>query len=495
MKNKELNLDANTKKKSYLHNSKYILICVILIIISLLISNIYNISNSIEIGRVNSNEYKLLAPSTTTTQGKVVIKYQDTQGNKIADDAVLVGNVGDVYKTERKDITSYVQYGNDPINKIGNFDSNDTEVIYVYERENNGVNVLNQDNVITVQVVKGQNNKYDEIGFSIVTKSITGDIIKGAKYMVTDKNSAVIKNGTSYGDKLIIGKLTIAEEGTDTYYIKELSAPSGYTGISDIVKLEVNKRLNTQTNKYEATISAQSYKNVEISMVNGEIIVVVLNEKNAEPITPEDPKEPENPKDPEEPEEPVKEKKFDLKIEKYIKEVKIITNDEVITKTKDRNDKEIMKIDIPKNKIEKTKLQITYGIEVKNVGELGGYATEIVDVIPEGMVIEPSSTWIVTDNQAKTDNLADILLKPGENATMFITCNWDLTNDNVGLKTNKAVITKYHNDKNVKDESEFDYSEESLLVATKTGEIWPWAPQALGILILLACVVVIMKKF
>ena len=57
MKNKELNLDANTKKKSYLHNSKYILICVILIIISLLISNIYNISNSIEIGRVNSNEY------------------------------------------------------------------------------------------------------------------------------------------------------------------------------------------------------------------------------------------------------------------------------------------------------------------------------------------------------------------------------------------------------------------------------------------------------
>ena len=154
-----------------------------------------------------------------------------------------------------------------------------------------------------------------------------------------------------------------------------------------------------------------------------------------------------------------------------------------------------MKIDIPKNKIEKTKLQITYGIEVRNVGELGGYATEIVDAIPEEMEIEPSSTWVVTDNQAKTDNLADILLKPGENATMFITCNWNLTNDNVGLKTNKAVITKYHNDRNVKDESELDYSEESLLVATKTGEIWPWAPQALGILILLACVVVIMKKF
>ena len=303
------------------------------------------------------SKYEFLAPSTITAQGKVVIKYQDTQGNKLAEDAVLVGNVGDVYETQRKDIASYVQYGNDPINKIGNFDSNDTEVIYVYERENNGVNVLNQDNVITVQVVKGQNNKYDEIGFSIVTKSTTGDIIKGAKYMVTDKNSSVIKNSTSYGDKLIIGKLTISEEGTDSYSIKQLSAPSGYNGISDTIKLDVNKKLNTQTNKYEVTISAQDYKNVEISMENGEIIVVVLNEKNSKPVDPVNPKEPEDPEEPEKPEEPVKEKKFDLQIEKYIKEVKIITDDEVITKTKDRNDKEIMKIDIPKNKIEKTKLQ------------------------------------------------------------------------------------------------------------------------------------------
>ena len=227
-------------------------------------------------------------------------------------------------------------------------------------------------------------------------------------------------------------------------------------------------------------------------MVNGKIVVVILNEKNAEPL---DPGEPKDPEEPDVPEEQVKEKKFDLKIEKYIKEVKIISDDEVITKTKDRNDKEIMKIDIPKNKIEKTKLQITYGIEVKNIGELGGYATEIVDVIPKGMEIEPSSTWVVTDNQAKTDNLADILLKPGENATMFITCNWNLTDDNVGLKTNKAVITKYYNDKNVKDETELDYSEEPLLIATKTGEIWSWAPQALVILLLAVCVVVIMKKF
>lgn len=492
MKNEEPNLDTNTKKKIYLHNSKYILICVILVIIALLINNIYTISNRIDIGKINSKEYEILAPSTTTIQGKVVVKYQDRQGNKIAEDAVLVGNIGDVYQTQRKDIVSYVQYGYDPINKIGNFDSEDIEVIYVYERENNGVNVLNQDNVITVQVVKGQNNQYDEIEFDIVTKSTTGDIITGAKYMVTDENSAVIKEGTSYGDKLIIGKLPIAQEGTDSYFIKEISAPNGYIGISDTVKLDVNKRLNTQTNKYEVTISAQDYKNVEISMVNGKIVVVILNEKNAEPL---DPGEPKDPEEPDVPEEQVKEKKFDLKIEKYIKEVKIISDDEVITKTKDRNDKEIMKIDIPKNKIEKTKLQITYGIEVKNIGELGGYATEIVDVIPKGMEIEPSSTWVVTDNQAKTDNLADILLKPGENATMFITCNWNLTDDNVGLKTNKAVITKYYNDKNVKDETELDYSEEPLLIATKTGEIWSWAPQALVILLLAVCVVVIMKKF
>ena len=137
MKNEEPNLDTNTKKKIYLHNSKYILICVILVIIALLINNIYTISNRIDIGKINSKEYEILAPSTTTIQGKVVVKYQDRQGNKIAEDAVLVGNIGDVYQTQRKDIVSYVQYGYDPINKIGNFDSEDIEVRYVYERENN----------------------------------------------------------------------------------------------------------------------------------------------------------------------------------------------------------------------------------------------------------------------------------------------------------------------------------------------------------------------
>ena len=40
---------------------------------------------------------------------------------------VLSGNLGDVYETQRPEISSYKAYGNDPINKIGNYDLNDIE--------------------------------------------------------------------------------------------------------------------------------------------------------------------------------------------------------------------------------------------------------------------------------------------------------------------------------------------------------------------------------
>lgn len=473
-------LENNSNKKTYIYKSKYILIFIILVIMALLIKDIYTVQSSIEISKMNSKEYELLVPTTEIAKGKVIVKYKDTQGNEIEQNTVLVGNIGDTYETQRKEISSYKPYGYDPINKIGNFDSQDTEVTYVYEKENDNVNIINENNVITVQVIKGQDEKYDEIGFSIITKSATGDIIKGAKYMVTDVNSAVIRNATSYSDKLIVGSLILAEEGTDSYFIKELSAPTGYEPIKDTVKLDVIKKLNTDTNKYEVSLSFEDYENVEIVMENGEIIVVISNEKSKEPVKPENPS---------------KEEKFDLEIQKYITEVKVNTGDKVITKTKDKNDSEIMKIDIPKHKVEKTKIEVTYGIEVKNVGEIDGYAREIVDLMPEGMEMISSSNWVITDNQAKTETLADTLIRPGESVVMYVTFSWNLSNENVGMKTNKAVITEYYNEFDLKDVTPDNYSEEQLLVTTKTGEFWTWAPQALGVLVLGVCVVLILKKF
>lgn len=199
-----------------------------------LICSIYKNKDSIKIGYSNSEKIELLDSNSVQQKGKVIVKYQDNQGKKLQDDLVLSGNLGDVYETQRPEISSYKAYGNDPINKIGNYDLNDIEVVYVYEKENDDVNIINEDNVITVQVIKGQYDKNEEIKWKIITKSVNEDIIKGANYKITDSNSNVIRNATSYGNELIVGSLTINKEGTDMYSIEQVSAPDGYEKLEKI---------------------------------------------------------------------------------------------------------------------------------------------------------------------------------------------------------------------------------------------------------------------
>ena len=54
----------------------------------------------------------------------------------------------------------------------------------------------------------------------------------------------------AYAEKLIIGSLTINEEGTDTYYIKELSAPKGYQNITDRIGVNITKTYVEDQNSY-----------------------------------------------------------------------------------------------------------------------------------------------------------------------------------------------------------------------------------------------------
>lgn len=304
MDNKKQDFQRNTKdnKKVYLYKPKYLISVVILIMIIALICSIYKNKDSIKNGYSNSEKIELLDSNSVQQKGKVIVKYQDNQGKKLQDDLVLSGNLGDVYETQRPEISSYKSYGNDPINKIGNYDLNDIEVVYVYEKENDDVNIINEDNVITVQVIKGQYDKNEEIKWKIITKSVNEDIIKGANYKITDSNSNVIRNATSYGNELIVGSLTINKEGTDIYSIEQVSAPDGYEKLEKNINFSVVKTFDNNKNKYEVKLKFDKMDNVEIKQENGEIIVIITNVvKNTPEPTPE-PKPKPQPKPVEEPE-------------------------------------------------------------------------------------------------------------------------------------------------------------------------------------------------
>ncbi len=165
-------------------------------------------------------------------------------------------------------------------------------------------------------------------------------------------------------------------------------------------------------------------------------------------------------------------KYFDLSITKYIKDVKIKNNIKETTQEigLDKKD-ELIKIDVANTELENTTITVTYGLLIKNVGGIEGYATEIVDNIPKDFKLVENGIWKLEGEKAVTTKLENKLLKPGESATVDITLEWKLTQDNIGSKINEAKITKYENPYDAEDKSEDNNNnKEEFLVMVRTGE-------------------------
>ena len=163
-------------------------------------------------------------------------------------------------------------------------------------------------------------------------------------------------------------------------------------------------------------------------------------------------------------------KYFDLSVEKYIQRVVVNTNGNETTREVGYEKKgELVKVDVKNSEAKNTKLTITYGILVKNVGEIPGYATEITDYIPEDFKLLSTDEWTLNGNTAVSTKLSDKLLNPGESATLEVTFEWDLASGNVGTRRNEAEITEYTNDFDAEDVTKDNKDGEDILVTLKTG--------------------------
>ncbi|WP_369675877.1 MucBP domain-containing protein, partial [Enterococcus faecium] len=63
----------------------------------------------------------------------VTVKYQDTEGNQLADPTILSGKVGMPYASEAREIPGW-HVVESPSNASGTFSEEAQEVVYVYER-------------------------------------------------------------------------------------------------------------------------------------------------------------------------------------------------------------------------------------------------------------------------------------------------------------------------------------------------------------------------
>ena len=198
-------------------------------------------------------------------------------------------------------------------------------------------------------------------------------------------------------------------------------------------------------------------------------------------------------------------KYFDLSLKKDL--VKIIITENGTTREIAINTDQLQKVEVHRKRINSTVVKFVYNITVKNEGEIAGYATEIKDYIPEGLefIPEENTHWTKgADNTITTNALADKLLKPGETASVQVTLKWINNDENFGVKTNVAEISKDKNDSNTPDidstpdnkkENEDDIDNAPVMLVISTGIAPTYIGLTMTVLMILSTGIILIKKY
>lgn len=122
------------------------------------------------------------------------------------------------------------------------------------EYTSNSVRVEYDDKSDVINLVV-RNSKVDQYYTIVLRKkdADTNDLIDGSRFSVYDSNKNVIvglENVELTNGSLKLDPVKMESSGTDTYYLKEVSAPDGYDLIDEYIKVEINKSWDGTNSKY-----------------------------------------------------------------------------------------------------------------------------------------------------------------------------------------------------------------------------------------------------
>ena len=148
-----------------------------------------------------------------------------------------------------------------------------------------------------------------------------------------------------------------------------------------------------------------------------------------------------------------KEQVFSLSLSQYLNRITVTDSQNTIEYNYD-NAKEA-KIELLPEQIDNSTVTMEYKIVVENNGTVPGYATQVVDNIPEGFEFnkEENPDWNVADDGSiYSEILKEKLLNPGEKAVLAVTLSKKITDNNFGTIKNVAQISKTSNDLNLENQ-------------------------------------------
>ena len=381
-----------------------------------------------------------------TTAGGVIVHYEDEEGNKLLEDEIIGGKVGDSYITEQKEIENY-EYVRVEGQPQGELTQEVIELTYIYrripakvivrhlEKDNTEDNSDNKE-LYPQEVIEGH------VGDSYITSRKTITNYRKAEPEPSNKEGKMTKDDIYviyYYEKIPSGTVTVKyvdiETKEEILYKEEETGE--YKTYREQMKGYVGENYQTEAKQipYYNLVETLIPTNKEGKYTQEDIEVTYYYRKQ----------------------------EFNMTIDKNIKQI------EKDGKQEEKIEEKLDKIEIVGSKIGKTSLKITYGIEVSNTGEIEGTAV-VLENIPSHFQVEEgtASEW----KQNKEGNLeAEVTLKPGETKELIVVLSWIPGDNHFGTKQNTAEIIKTDNPAKYEETTTQDNKSQAEIVITiKTGE-------------------------
>lgn len=161
---------------------------------------------------------------------------------------------------------------------------------------------------------------------------------------------------------------------------------------------------------------------------------------------------------------------FDLKVNKYIS--KISVENGKYSNEYELDNLELAKVEIPSKRINGAKVTLEYTINIENVGEIAGYAEELVDYIEDDVIFDQNlnSDWYVaSDGYVYAKNLEQTLLQKGDKKEIKLVLIKNMNEENTGTLSNKIALLKTFSQSNAKENTENNTNTQNTLILISTG--------------------------
>ena len=136
---------------------------------------------------------------------------------------------------------------------------------------------------------------------------------------------------------------------------------------------------------------------------------------------------------------------FDLKLDKYVS--RILVQNSAGTTTREYNNATTAKVELDAKQMNGSNIIIEYNIVVTNVGEVAGYARNIVDYMPGDLEFssELNKDWYESGNALYTTALGNDIINPGESRSVTLTLTKTMGEDNLVTRNNAEIYEAYNN--------------------------------------------------